>query len=772
MAATFLQGVRVLEVAEMVAGPYATKLLADLGADVIKVEGPAGDPARALGPFVGGAAHPERGIPFLHLNTSKRSVVTDEVADLVAGADIVVTDRDLGTAELLAAHPRLVIVELSPFGRSGPDAAFRATPLTTFHSAGEGYLTPVQSQLMPEVVQRPPLRQGRFAGEYKLATYVSMLALSGLYHARSTGVGQIIEVSKQDALIGLNFFEFAGYFRTGEPPTRASLGVRFGGILACADGYLQFTFHEDHQWRALARLMGDPDWTKEDWTATQELRIAHGDDINKRVTQWLSTRDRAEVVKVGQEVGCTVAAYLSLDEVAASEQMASRQFFRTVDRADGGGRYPTAPWRFSGVGAEPRAAARLGEHTGESWRARPTPTPTPTVAPVARSLPLEGIRVLDFTWAVAGPTATMFLASLGAEVIKVETAKRLDVIRRSPLTGSTTNREKKAITLNLADPRAIELAKSLVAHCDVVAESFRPGVMDAWGLGYDTLRAIRPDLVMLSSSMAGQRGPFSRFAGYAPMFVALSGLGDMTGYADGPPTQIRVGGDIIVGIHGGFSLLAALAHRQATGEGCHIDLSAIESQSCLVGDTLLDHLLTGNVARRSGNDEPAMAPHDCYRCAGDEEWVAIAVQTDAEWQALRRVLGEPAWSADDRFATGEGRYARRDELRVGLEEWTKARSARQVTEALQGVGVAASPSYRADRLFADPHVVSRQLVADVEGMGERWRLIRLGGKLSATPLRLERAGPSMGEHTGAVLGSLLGLSAQEIDQLGREGVLT
>lgn len=385
---------------------------------------------------------------------------------------------------------------------------------------------------------------------------------------------------------------------------------------------------------------------------------------------------------------------------------------------------------------------------------------------------LDGVRVLDFTWAVAGPTATMFLASMGAEVIKVETANRLDVLRRSAASGSTTNRQKRAITLNLRDRRAVDVAKQLVATCDVVAESFRPGVMAEWGLGYDVLRSIRSDLVMHSSSMAGQVGPFSRFAGYAPMFVALSGLGDMTGYADGPPTQIRVGGDVIVGVHGGFALLAALVHRQATGEGCHIDLSSIESQSCLIGDSLLDHLLTGKVPRRSGNDEPGIAPHNTYRCLGEDQWVAIAVTDDEAWAAFVAALGSPEWACDARFTTGDGRYTHRRELDAFVEAWTSAQSPSDVTAQLQAHGVAASPSFRAPELFGDPHVVAHDLVRSVDGMGQTWRLVRLGGELSETPLRLDRAGPAMGEHTDEVLRQDLGLTDDEIAELRADGVLT
>ena len=775
----------------MVAAPYCAKLLGDLGADVVKVEGPEGDRARRVGPFVG-VEDAERSLLFLHCNTSKHSVRLDveteagaaRFAELAGRADLVVTDRRLDEDKaalsmeaLLTAQPALVVLELTAFGASGPYKDFKASPLNTFHAAGEGYLTPVASYLMPEVVDRPPLRQGRFAAEYKLATYAATLALGALYHARATGVGQSIECSKQDLLLGLNFFEFQGWLSTGVMPTRANLAVPFGGIMPCKDGYLQFTFHEEHQWRALVKLMGDPAWASEEWAANTATRTSHATEINARLEEWLSTRTRDEVVRDGQQIGCTVAPYQSVAEVASSAQFAERRFFQPVTHpVVGTHRYPTGAWRFSDVRPCPGPAPLLGQHDNELPNlfvsASDRSTSSPPSPHGSRRGPLDGLRVVDFTWAVAGPTATMVLACFGAEVIKVETSLRLDVLRRSGYIGATTNRQKKAVTLDLRHPKAVALAKRLVAMSDVVAESFRPGVMDGLGLGYDALREVKPDIVMLSSSMAGQTGPLAHFAGYAPMFVALSGLGDMTGYPDGPPTQIRVGGDIIVGVHAAFALVAAILHHQATGNGCHIDLSAIESQASLIGDALLDYAVSGNVPRRGGNEEPDIAPHNCYRCAGDDQWVSIAVETDDEWQALVKVMGEPVWARSHGFSDGRSRRENGHELDRHIEEWTSTRSPAEVMTQLQSVGVAAMPSYRASELFADPHVRFRDMVTNVPSSDGSMPVVRLGGRFSATPMQLDRAGPAMGEHNDEVFRRLLGLSDDEIDALAAEGVFT
>ncbi len=368
---SLLAGLRVVETAGEIAGPYAAKLLADLGADVVKVECPEGDPARHVAPFVDDQPGQDRGILFLHLNTSKRGVRLDTAKPsgvevlrrLVEWCDVLITEE--APCDDLLRDPR-VVLRLTPFGGEGPWKDYKATPFTTFHSAGEGYLTPVASHLMPEVVDRPPLRQGRFASEYELATYAATLVLAAVFRARATGQGQLVDLSKQDALLGLNFLEFQGYLNFGATPSRASLAVPFGGITRCGDGYLQFTFHEEHQWRALVDAMGAPDWAQAEWAATEESRLAHADEINEHLAAWLSTRSREEVVRASQEMGVTVAPYLSVGEVASSAQTAERGYLAELAHPVAGtAHYPVGPWRFSGAGPTPKPAPTLGQHTRE-----------------------------------------------------------------------------------------------------------------------------------------------------------------------------------------------------------------------------------------------------------------------------------------------------------------------------------------------------------------------------------------------------------------------
>jgi crotonobetainyl-CoA:carnitine CoA-transferase CaiB-like acyl-CoA transferase len=746
----------------------------------VKIEPVGGDSARRIPPLLE-SEEPLSSL-FLYVNTSKRLIALDlsdqeskqQLSRLIAEADLLVIDETFETKSSIEkfqkTNPALVVLSITPFGESGLYAKRAATPFTTFHSGGEGFLTPVASHLDETVATHPPLRQGRFGGEFKLAPYAVTLAMAALLHARESGQGQYVECSKQDLLIGLNFLEFQGYLTDGTVPTRSSLATPFGGIMKCADGYLQFTFHEEHQWRALVAMMGTPAWAKEPWAATASERANNAKVVNTHLGHWLETKSRDEIVHAGQAMGVTVAPYLGVDEVAAAEQMSARNFFAQITGPGGETvRFPTAPWRFDAKG--PKISLPQRESANEaSFLPRTNPKSDAHKPPTLGAL--SGVRVLDFTWAVAGPTATMILAALGAEVIKVESSSRPDVLRRSPWAGSTTNRDKKSITVNLRHRGAAELLLSLAAQCDVVAESFRPGVMSEFGLDYEAFQRANDSLVMLSSSMAGQEGPQSRFAGYAPMFVALSGLGDLTGYSDGPPTQIRVGGDVIVGIYGAFAVVSALLNRQISRKGCYIDLSSVEAQAALVGDALTDYLLTGRKQTRCGNDDSYASPQNCYRCEGTDNWVAISIENDTQWDALAKVLIDDDVHVTDSWATLERRIATREVINERIAKWCASRSLTDVCTRLRHAGVAVSPSYRADQLFADPHVRSRNMVVTVPGEGREWSLVKLGGNLSGTPLRLTQAGPALGQHSDVVLSQLLGLSDIEIGALREQGLLS
>lgn len=399
--------------------------------------------------------------------------------------------------------------------------------------------------------------------------------------------------------------------------------------------------------------------------------------------------------------------------------------------------------------------------------------------------PLEGIRIADFTWAWAGPYGTMLLAFLGAEVIKIESTKRPDHSRmRSLAAGPSTlgpdqapifndiNLNKLSITLDLSQPKAVELAKRVVKVSDVVAENFRPGVMDRLGLGYSTLKEVKPDIIMLSSSAVGGIGPERNYVGYAPTFAALGGLAHLTGYPDGPPIPLMGSSDLRSATTTAFAILVAIYCRAQTGEGQHIDLSSRETISVLIGESILDYTMNRRVPFRQGNRDEIMAPHNCYPCRGDNKWLSIAVATEEEWQALCQAMGNPPWTEEERFSDGYRRWQDQEELDRLIGEWTINYTHWELMERLQKAGVAAVPSFSGEELFQDPHLKERRFSTVVEHprIGKRV-VVAAPWKLSSTPARVPRYAPLLGEHNEYVFGQLLGMSQEEITRLEREGVI-
>jgi len=399
-------------------------------------------------------------------------------------------------------------------------------------------------------------------------------------------------------------------------------------------------------------------------------------------------------------------------------------------------------------------------------------------------LPLDGVRVADFCWAWAGPYATMLLAAMGAEVIKIESMQRLDHVRvralgfglfrgldRSPFFNDL-NLNKLSVNLNLSRPEAIELAKRIVSISDVASQNMRPGAMDKLGLGYEDLIKVKPDIIYLSSSACGTTGPEREYLGFAPVFAALGGAVYLCGYPDGPPQGMAGSIDLRSAVASAFAIVAALCYRQRTGQGQHVDVSSRETISVLISEALMDYTMNRRNQTRKGNHDDAMAPHSCYRCKDADSWVTIAIATEAEWQAFCSAIGTPEWTRDQRFSDAYSRLTNQDELDRRVEEWTMNYTPYEVMEILQQAGVAAVPSFDSELLFNDPHVRERGLFEEVNHplMGKRV-VISPPWKLSETPTPPSRHAPLMGEHNEYVFGELLGMSLREIAELKEKEII-
>lgn len=394
--------------------------------------------------------------------------------------------------------------------------------------------------------------------------------------------------------------------------------------------------------------------------------------------------------------------------------------------------------------------------------------------------PLAGIRIADFTVHNAGPFCTHLLSQLGAEVIKVESAMRPDAFRKphpvygrmGPATFDQVASTKLSVRINLKKPEGVALAKRLVAVSDVAAESFRPGVIGRLGLGFEDLQAVKPDIIMLCVSSSGQSGPDKHFAGYAPLFGAWGGLGEMTGYADGPPVEMRHVMDHTVGMNSAVAVMAALQRRRITGQGGLVDVSAREVASSLLGEALL-MAAAGEEPHRIGNDHLSHAPHGVYPAQGEDRWVSIAVTTDAEWQALAALIDEPGLAGDPRFAKAADRHANRAALEPIVSAWTATRPADDVSELLQGVGVAAHGSWTTPEIAADPHLRARGAICEVqEPDGKHRAAVGVPMRLSkGAEIGIHRGTPKLGEDEDYVYGELLGLGRDERTALEESEVI-
>lgn len=407
--------------------------------------------------------------------------------------------------------------------------------------------------------------------------------------------------------------------------------------------------------------------------------------------------------------------------------------------------------------------------------------------------PLEGVRVLDFTWVLAGPYATRLLADFGAEVIKVQS----HVIARGG-TESTRggyynywNRNKLSISLNMTTPEGIALAKRLVACSDIVMENFSARVMANWGLDYPHLREVRPDIIYISMAGMGQSGPWRDYTSFGPTLQALSGMTHLMTFPGLPPLGFTYSyADHVGGITAALAALLALEHRRRTGRGQHVDLAQFEAMTALMGTMVLELSALGRPPQPVGNRARSapFAPHGVYRCRGEDpstslrtgpstgpghdRWVAIAVTSDEEWAALRKALGEPSWAEDPRFATAQGRWEHQDELDEYVERWTMEHTPEEVQELLQAAGVPAGVVASAEDLAQDPHLRERGFFATVPHL-------HLGSiTLDRPPVRLSadleapfRPAPELGQDNHYVFGELLGLSREEIEDLERRQVV-
>lgn len=810
-----LEGVRVLELGELVSAAWAAKLMADLGADVVKVEEPGGDRSRRRGPFPGGEPHPERSGLFLYLNANKRGVVVDprtpagrrELERLAAESDVLVHNHPLPALEarglsweaLRAIRPGLVLCSITPFGLTGPYSRYRAEELTVAHGGGWAWLSPGALE-RPEL---PPLKGFGHQADFQAGTAGAAAALAALYRARRSGCGEHVDLCAQAYVASFLEVALIGYTYAGQVATRlGQRGLNPWSIFRCRDGLIFLCTIEQDQWERLVEFMGAPEWATLEVFADFPGRLENADVLHGFLQEWIAPWKVEELYREGQKRRVCFAPVLSMAELAEQRHLRERGFFVEVRHPEVGAlEQPGPPYRLH----EPwwgirRPAPRLDEHRAELLGPSATPrverprasgggaelgTGSAAGGAANPALPLEGIRVADLSWVWAGPFCAMQLAHLGAEVIKLESEGRPDLGRRLPVYHPDVepsldssgyfnqwNQGKKSVRLNLSHPDAAAVALRLIARCDVVIDNFATGVMERLGLGREALWRVRPDLVIASISGYGATGPLRSYMAYGPAIAPLSGLSSLSGYPGGEPRELGISlGDPTAGITTAAAICAALVARSRTGRGQHIDVSLWEALGVMVAEGWMEHAMKGAQPPRMGNRDPQMSPHGCFRCDGEDAWITIACADEAEWRALCGVV-DPALASDPRFRTAADRKAHEDALDERLGAWTATRDRWEVTRRLQAAGVAAFPSLSPRDLAEDPHLEARGFIERLEHArvgvrahaGIPWRL-------SEGPNGVRAPAPLLGADTEQVLGELCGYSPEEIARLTEAGVL-
>jgi crotonobetainyl-CoA:carnitine CoA-transferase CaiB-like acyl-CoA transferase len=788
-----LSHLRVVELAGGVAAPYCGKLFATYGAEVIKIEPPSGgDPCRSRGPFAGQPGI-ESSIPFLWLNTGKKSVALDlgtpsgrDLARRLAlTADVVIDSFPPGTLrgtglsydELAADRPGIVVVSVTPFGQDGPYRDFLGDEIVSYATGGGMHLTGDPD--------REPLVGGFQVANCSAGMAAYNGALAAVFGARKDGRGRHVDVSIQEAMLDNIEIALVEHLHLGHSPKRK--GDRHAlvpwELFPCRDGWAAVVGGPIRKWLGAVDIFEEPR-LKDPKFHHVGGRIKHRAEFEELIRPWLDRTNRAEILAKGRSHGLALGILNRPEEVLEHPQHRARGFFKRLDHPVVGEHVVAGePFRIEGAPATHSRAPLLGEHTEQVLSGlRDTTGPgakEPTDAGVAPSALgevaapgiLEGIRVLDFSLDWAGPHATRILADLGAEVIKVEYPHRLDGMRGAFVDDRRydqhprfwqLHRDKKSLTLDLHRPEHRRRALALVARADVVVDSSRPGVLDRLGLGWDVLVAQRPDVILVQMPAFGATGPDAAFGGFGGGIEPHSGLQALTGYSPGsPPRRIREM-DATNGVAGACAVFTALVHRQATGLGQLVDVSQMEAAiSTLAGMEFLETAITGAAPKPIGNRHRFFAPQGCYPCRDDDQWVALTVRDEKEWRGLCRALGLPELATDPACATAADRFGSHDRLDAIIADWTRRRDHRSAMEELQAAGVPAGAVLRPADLAADPHLGARGWFLEAEDGSGRFpgHPFRFAGETPA----MRRRGPALGEHNREVTVDLLRLPESEVD---------
>jgi len=802
-------------------GLLCGKLMGDLGADVIKIEKSGGDPARSIGPFYHDEVDPEKSLFWWAFNTSKRGITLDiETTDgqqafkkLVETADFVIESFSpgymdklgLGYPVLEKINPGIIVVSITPFGQTGPYKDYKAPDIVAAAMGGQVY-----SWGDPD---RAPVRIGHHYQTYcHTAAQAAVGAMLALYYRGLMGKGQHVDVSVQETVVRTveitSYWDMMQFVLERGDSLVGRTDIRRTWMWPCKDGYIIWIYWGGFsaywnlplvKWMdkegAADEFLRTFDWDGFDYDTASRETIDHLEDIT---AEFFRTRTKAELLDGALKNKVMLYPISDIKDIMEDTQLASRNFWVEVEHPELGCKI-TYPGPFAHASETPpvvrHRAPLIGEHNKEVFekeagvfgggtRSFNKKLPGGKEGEKFETKLLQGVKIADFSRHLVGPITTKTFADYGAQVVKIEGRSRLDSRRYSGafkdnLPGvnrcggfNPFNTGKLSVALNLADPKALDIVKKLVAWADVVVENFAGGAMERMGLGYDVLKKIKPDIIMLSSCAMGQTGLYPSSPATGVQLTALSGFSHIAGWPDRAPAQLGVYTDFVAPHFNALTILAALDNRRITGKGQYIDMSQYENSVHFVAPLALDYVVNGRVANRMGNRAADAAPHGIFRCRGEGRWCAIAVFSDEEWRSFCKVFNNPEWAGSSKFATFQARKENEDELDKLIESWTLKYSAEEVMKMMQEVGVGAGVIQNGrDLLENDPHLKYREFFQQPEHpeIG-RYFAARAPFVLSRCPCELKSA-PLLGEHNEYILKDIIGISDDDIAEMLIEGVV-
>jgi len=792
-------------------GEIGPMMMGDLGANVIRVEPPNGSSSRDSAPTMAEAAGELSSLSFLAFNRNKRSIVLDPeseddrltLEELIRRSDFIFESwpQNKGAhfgidfEQARALNQKIVFVRISAYGDSGPRADYLGNDLVVAAMGG-----PVSLQGAPD---RAPVRLSvpqvwRHAGVEAVAG-----AMAAYHKMLRSGVAQRVDLSAQTVMtwtmlnamdayaIQGSDFQRGGGLNTGATKIDLVFPCEDGHILALPtsavilgclpwmieDGVADESLY-DIDWEAYDLNVRDPD--------AKPLNVYQGADICRA---FFAHHTKLELFEFGSKKGITLAPVNTLGELLALDHMQARDYWSLIDLPNGKSVRSAGLWAKSNLAAMSirRTAPGLGEHSDEIRAELSEPAAVKSYPPLdsADTLPFQGITVADFSWVGVGPISAKYLADHGARVFRVESVTRPDVLRggspfkdmepgldRSQFFGDF-NTSKESLTLNMKTPEAIEIARELIIHSDVMIESFAPGAIDRMGLGYEEVRRLNPGLIMVSTCLMGQTGPAAQLAGYGYHAGAMAGFYEVTGWPDLPPTGPWVAyTDTIAPRFISVLLAAALDHRRRTGQGCYLDVSQMEASLHFLAPELLDLQANGYSSTRIGNRSTIAAPQGCYRCKGEDDWCAIAVDTNEQWLSLCRAMERQDLAGTSALAEHGGRLQAHDEIDAAITAWTQAQEARTVMERLQAAAVPAGMVQQSCDLLRDEQYEHRRFYRylDHPVMGH----IPYAGhqyQIQGYDNGPRSPAPTLGQHSFEILAEILGFSDEAIAEAYQSGAI-